>query len=66
MKIFFAWCCVVLVVAMFILFLSSAKECKALSNGLWDFIFYWICDSSEILALIFIGIAGAIILFNRS
>lgn len=66
MKIFFAWCCIAIVVVMFILLFSSAKDCKALSNGFWDFIFYWICDASEVLALMFIGIAGAIILFTRA
>lgn len=66
MKTFLAWCCVAVALGMLLLLISSAKESKIKSSGFWDFMCCWICDSSEVLAIMFIGILGAVILFLQA
>lgn len=49
MKIFLAWCCVAIALGMIALLISSVKDYKLSAEGFVDFLFTWLCDSSEVL-----------------
>lgn len=66
MKIFFAWCFVAIALGMIVLLISSAKDVKSDTNSFLNFLFIWICDSSEIFAILFISLLSAFILFVRA
>lgn len=66
MKMFFAWCFVAVVFGMIVLLISSAKDVKSNTSGFWNFLLIWICDSSEIFAILFISLLSAFILFVRA
>lgn len=51
---------------MLFLLISSARESKMQASGFWDFLCFWICDSSEVFEIMFIAIFGAIILFLKA
>ena len=66
MKTFFAWCFVVVALGMIVLLISSANDCKSNASGFLDFLLSWLCDSYEILQLLFICVLSAFILFIRA